>query len=188
MREMREAVVEAAIKEFTKSGLKFTMNDIAKNMKISKKTIYTVFESKEAVLGGIADKYFEDFLIIEKRVMEDDKMDVIEKIEIILCALPAKYQDAGLGKLSELNVKYPRVYKRLMDYVAKGWGLVETYLEQGIREKKFREISIPVVMTMIEGSVIQLIKKKGLSEYSITYEQAKKEIVQVLIEGIQYKE
>ncbi|BBF44882.1 transcriptional regulator, TetR family [Lachnospiraceae bacterium KM106-2] len=184
---MKEKVIDAAIKEFTKSGLKFKMNDIAKSMGISKRTIYTVFDSKEAVLEGITDKYFADFLVMQKKVTEDKDMDVITKIETILCALPEKYQNIGLSNLCELSHKYPTIYKRLMGYVTKGWDLVEQYLEQGMKEQKIRNISIPIVMTMIEGTVTQFMQNKVLVEHSITYEEAKKEMVKVIINGIRYE-
>ncbi|MDO5522110.1 MAG: TetR/AcrR family transcriptional regulator [bacterium] len=184
---MREKVIDVAIKEFTKNGLKFTMNDIAKSMGISKKTIYTVFDSKEAVFEGIADRYFADFLEMQESVSKDKNMDVITKIELILCALPERYQNIGLSNLCELRDKYPKSYKRLMTYVSEGWNLVAQYLEQGMRERKVRELSIPIVMTMIEGTVTQFMQKKVLVENSITYEQAKKEMVKVIINGIRYE-
>ena len=43
-------LIDATVEEFKQNGLKFTMNDLAKRLGISKKTIYTVFESKQAVL------------------------------------------------------------------------------------------------------------------------------------------
>ena len=58
---MREKIIDTAIEEFTRNGLKFTMNDVAKALGISKKTIYTVFESKQDVLMAIADRYARDF-------------------------------------------------------------------------------------------------------------------------------
>ena len=42
-------IIDATVEEFKQNGLKFTMNDLAKRLGISKKTIYTVFESKQAV-------------------------------------------------------------------------------------------------------------------------------------------
>ena len=47
---MRKKIIDATVEEFKQNGLKFTMNDLAKRLGISKKTIYTVFESKQAVL------------------------------------------------------------------------------------------------------------------------------------------
>ena len=45
--EIQEKILNAAIDEFAQRGLKFTMNDVAKNLGMSKKTIYTIYESKE---------------------------------------------------------------------------------------------------------------------------------------------
>ena len=57
---MREKIIDATVEEFKQNGLKFTMNDLAKRLGISKKTIYTVFESKQAVLVAVADRYAAD--------------------------------------------------------------------------------------------------------------------------------
>ena len=53
---MRDKIIDATVEEFKQNGLKFTMNDLAKRLGISKKTIYTVFESKQAVLVAVADR------------------------------------------------------------------------------------------------------------------------------------
>ena len=52
---MREKIIDTAIEEFTRNGLKFTMNDVAKALGISKKTIYTVFESCLLYTSDAAD-------------------------------------------------------------------------------------------------------------------------------------
>ena len=42
----KERILEATMKVFNKKGLKFTMDDIAEELSMSKKTIYTVFDNK----------------------------------------------------------------------------------------------------------------------------------------------
>lgn len=49
--ELRERIIEGAILVFNARGVKFTMDDVAKNIHVSKKTIYTV-------LGDINYKIF----------------------------------------------------------------------------------------------------------------------------------
>ena len=48
--ELREKILVTAIEQFRQTGLKFTMQDVAEQARISKKTIYTVFASKEELL------------------------------------------------------------------------------------------------------------------------------------------
>ena len=44
---LKDDILEATIKAFQKKGLKFTMDDIASLLGISKKTIYTVFPDRK---------------------------------------------------------------------------------------------------------------------------------------------
>jgi len=46
---LKITILEGALQAFRQKGLKFTMDDIAKILGISKKTIYTVFQDKEAL-------------------------------------------------------------------------------------------------------------------------------------------
>ena len=164
---MREKIIDTAIEEFTKHGLKFTMNDVAKELGISKKTIYTIFESKQDVLVGIADRYARDFTDMREAIEQDDRLDTLEKLERLFCAIPTKQ------------------YRYLMEAVNQGWILAEQYLERGVREGKIRkDISVPVVMAMIRGTVTCFMESDILYKNGLTYEQGKEEMVQIIMKGI----
>ena len=45
--ELRKTILNGTMEVFNQKGLKFTMDDIAKQLGISKKTIYKVFNDKE---------------------------------------------------------------------------------------------------------------------------------------------
>ena len=185
MREMREKIIDTAIEEFTRNGLKFTMNDVAKALGISKKTIYTVFESKQDVLMAIADRYARDFTDMRQEIEADTELDTLEKLERLFCAIPTKYYNIGLCRIFELAQKYPKQYKYLMEAVSQGWALAEQYLEKGIREGKIRkDISKPVVMAMIRGTVTCFLESDILYKNGLTYEQGKEEMVQIIMKGI----
>ena len=184
-REMREKIIDTAIEEFTRNGLKFTMNDVAKALGISKKTIYTVFESKQDVLMAIADRYARDFTDMRQEIEADTELDTLEKLEQLFCAIPTKYYNIGLSRIFELAQKYPKQYKYLMEAVSQGWALAEQYLEKGIREGKIRKnISKQVVMAMIRGTVICFLESDILYKNGLTYEQGKEEMVQIIMKGI----
>ena len=182
---MREKIIDTAIEEFTKHGSKFTMNDVAKELGISKKTIYTIFESKQDVLVGIADRYARDFTAMREAIEQDDSLDTLEKLERLFCAIPTKYYNIGLSRLFEVARKYPKQYRYLMEAVNQGWILAEQYLERGVREGKIRkDISVPVVMAMIRGTVTCFTESDILYKNGLTYEQGKEEMVQIIMKGI----
>ena len=47
--EMRRAILEATIEQFNEKGIKFTMDDVAKRIGISKKTIYKFFVTVQSL-------------------------------------------------------------------------------------------------------------------------------------------
>ena len=98
---MRDKIIDATVEEFKQNGLKFTMNDLAKRLGISKKTIYTVFESKQAVLVAVADRYAADLNSMQEELEVDVSLNVVQKLEKLLCALPEKYSNVWTGKSSK---------------------------------------------------------------------------------------
>ena len=166
---MREKIIDATVEEFKQNGLKFTMNDLAKRLGISKKTIYTVFESKQAVLVAVADRYAADLYSMQEELEADVSLNVVQKLEKLLCALPEKY---------------PKPYRHLMRSVNNGWEQAEQYLRKGMEEGLIREVSIPVVMAIVKGTVICFMESDVLYQNELTYEQAKKEMVEILMKGI----
>lgn len=78
---MRDKIIDATVEEFKQNGLKFTMNDLAKRLGISKKTIYTVFESKQAVLVAVADRYAADLNSMQEELEADVSLNVVQKLE-----------------------------------------------------------------------------------------------------------
>ena len=104
-----------------------------------------------------------------------------------MCALPEKYCDIGLNRIYELAEKYPRPCRHLMTSVNHGWELAEEYLKKGIEEGKIQEVSIPVVMAMVKGTVRCFMETNVLYQNCLTYEQGKKEMVRILMKGIKCK-
>lgn len=182
--ELKEKILNAAIDEFGKKGLKFTMDDIAKNLGVSKKTIYQVFDTKESMLLALADYSFADIKKSEKAIVEDQTMDIVTKIEKIMVVLPERYQNIGLQNLYQLQEKYPTIYSRVYTYLSTDWDATIALLEQGMREGKIKQISIPVLQSMVEGTISQFMANDVLVENHITYEQAMQEMIHIIIEGI----
>lgn len=155
---MKEKIIDAAIEEFTRNGLKFTMSDLAKRLGISKKTIYTVFDRKQALLIAIADRYGEDFGRMQEKMKSDASLNEVQKLERLLY---------------ELNENYPKPYWHLMKSVNHGWELVENCMKTGIEKGIIKEISIPVFMAMVKGTVHSFLQTSVLYENDLSYEQGK---------------
>lgn len=182
--ELKERIINAAIDEFEVKGMKFTMDDIAKRINVSKKTIYAVFQDKEDMLVAITDYCFDDIKRSEKAIVNDMEMDITEKIEKILVVMPDRYQNIGLSNLYQLKDKYPNVYLRVAEKLESDWDNTIMLLEQGIKEGKIRDISLPILKAMIESTYQHFFSSTILKDNNISYEQALKAMIDLIMNGI----
>ena len=55
---VEEKIINQTIQLFQAKGLKFTLDELASELRISKKTIYQYFPSKEAILNEVVEYGF----------------------------------------------------------------------------------------------------------------------------------
>ena len=182
--ELRNSILEGTLKVFNQKGLKFTMDDIAAVMGMSKKTIYTVFEDKEELFLGMVDFLFDSIKESEQRVVEDKNMSTLEKIHAILGVMPESYKDVDFRQLYLLKDKYPKIYKQVEKRLETGWETTIALLEQGMEEGVIRKVKIPILKMMMEASLEQFFQRDVLIRNGITYGEALEEVVNILVEGI----
>ena len=182
--ELQQKLLEAAIVVFNQKGMKFTMDDLARQLEISKKTIYTVFLNKEELLYGMVDYMFDSIKESERAIVEDERLSLIEKIRSILVVLPAGYRELDFSQLYQLKEKYPRIYQKVEYRLETGWETTIALLEQGIAEGVIRSIRIPIFKMMFEAALEQFFQRDILAMNGISYTEALDEVLGILMDGI----
>lgn len=185
---MEEKIILAAIEEFSKQGLKFTMDDVAKNLGMSKKTLYTVFKSKDDLLYAVADFCFADIKRSEQEILLDPNMDIVDKIKSIIVVLPERYKNIGLSALYQLKEKAPNVYLRVEHYLQTDWDATIALLTSGMAQGRIKKVSIPVLKSMIESTIAEFFASDVLLEAGLTYEQGLEQMIEIIMSGITVKE
>lgn len=182
--ELRETILEGTIQAFNKKGLKFTMDDIAALLGISKKTIYTVFQDKNTLVSEMVDYCFDSIKESEQKVLSDTSLDTVGKIRAILGVLPEGYKDIDFRQLYLLKDKYPKIYKKVEQRLETGWETTIALIQQGIHEGTVRPIQIPILKTMLEATLEQFFQRDILITNQISYNEALEEVVNILVDGI----
>lgn len=180
----KEEILKATLQVFNDKGLKFTMDDIAERMKISKKTLYKVFDDKEALFLTMVDYMFDTIKESERAVVGNEELSTVDKIHKILGVLPEGYKDVDLRQLYLLKEKYPKIYKQVELRLETGWETTIELIEQGIAEGCIQPIRIPILKMMLEASVEQFFQRDILVQNKISYQDALDEVVNILMEGI----
>lgn len=121
---------------------------------------------------------------MQEELEKDKSLNEIQKLEKHLCALLEKYHDIGLNRIYELSQKYPGPYSCLMVSVNNGWRLAKEYLRKVMEEGRIKEISVPVAIAMVKGTVHSFMETDILYHNGINYKQGKNEMVKILMKGI----
>lgn len=182
--ELREAILEGTIQAFNEKGLKFTMDDIAALLKISKKTIYTVFRDKNELFLAMVDYLFDAIKRSEEEVVRNEELSTVEKVRMILGVLPDAYKEVDFRRLYLMKDKYPQIYKQIEHRLETGWESTIALIERGIAEGSIRPVRIPILKMMLEASLEQFFQRDILIQNNISYKDALDEVVDILLNGI----
>lgn len=186
--KLRVTILEGTIQAFNRKGLKFTMDDIAGQLGMSKKTIYTVFRDKETMFFAMVDYMFDSIKESERQVLRDESLTTVEKIRRVLGVLPEGYKDIDFRQLYLLRDKYPKIYKRVEERLESGWETIIGLMEQGMEEGVIKRVDIPIVKLMLEAAIEQFFQRDILIRNQISYAQALDEVVEILVNGIAVRE
>lgn len=186
--ELKTTILEGTLAVFNQKGIKFTMDDIAKTLNISKKTIYTVFDDKESLFTAMVDFLFDSIKESEEEVLRDDSLNTLEKIRKILGVMPEGYKNIDFRQLYLLRDKYPHIYAKVEERLETGWENTIELLEKGMAEGVVRKVNIPIIKMMLEASLEQFFQRDILIRNDINYLEALDEVVGVIVDGIAVKD
>ena len=181
---MEKRIIEGALHIVEKQGVKFTMDELASELGMSKKTIYTVFRDKNELLIAMVDYVFDYIKESEALVMEHKHLSLLQKIRKILGVMPENYTDFDFTQFYVLRDKHPEVYERVRQRLESGWEMTNRLLEQGVEEGLIRSVDFRVFQLVFESAVERFIMGDELEREEIDYMQALEELVTIMVDGI----
>ena len=185
--QLKLRIYEATIEEFREKGFKFTMDDMARRLGVSKKTIYQVVRDKESLFFDTATYIYEQIKRSEQAVMDDDSLTTVEKIKAILIAMPDSYSELDWRQIYQLENSYPRIFARVRVMMEQQWDNTIELLKRGIAEGVIRDIPIPVIKTMFEATLEKYMETTVLIDAGLTFDEAVQYTLDVLMNGISSK-
>lgn len=138
--ERRKEILDVAEKLFsTKGYVHTTINDILKTIGIAKGTFYYHFQSKEAVMDAIVERFIEEGVKVAEQIAANPDLNAQEKIFQIIMA-----QNPEAGRKEKMIEELHRVnnaemhQKSLVETIVQLTPILTKVIEQGIEEGVFR--------------------------------------------------
>lgn len=179
---MKDKILESAIRQIKIYGLRrFTMDDIAEDLRISKKTLYQYFSSKKELIKEVVDGAVE----LEKQITDEalagvdnwfDKLDSVLSVHI--------YNNLPYSRLDEITRYFPEErisIKRIIEYKVK---VLRELLQQGLEEGRLRgDINLQIVILALEKVFFIPTDEEFLKQNDLTVNQLLQQLKTVFFYG-----
>lgn len=181
-RELTEKVLKTAMAEFQDKGIKAVkMDDIARALSMSKRTLYELFGTKEQLLLECVRQWQKDKEAHMDRFIKERKPNVIAIIVEFY-----RYQMKCLSYVSSSYFydlhKYPAVIKWLeADHGNKQKGAMR-FFKKGVEEGYFRsDVNFGLIQAVNSESMTYIVQSKLMEHY--TPQQIFKDVTMLYIRG-----
>ena len=185
--ELRVRILDEAAKLFDEKSMRFTMDDLARSLAMSKKTIYTVFRTKRSIMTATIDRFFAEAYKEQEEILADTSLTTTEQLRRVIGSVPERYIGHDLSQLYVLKDRYPSVYRHWHNCREEYWNAVEVLIKNGIAEGMIRSVSMPILKSMFQRTVEQFFQSDILIKNKIAYRDALSEVADILIDGISVK-
>lgn len=183
--ETKEKILKGTIQVFNKKGLKLTVDDVAEELHMSKKTIYKEFRGKDEIFDAMVDYVYDNIKAKEKEILETEGYTTLEKIKLLLSAMPESYRNINFQELYPLSEKYPKVYRKLQRRIETGWEPTFRLLEQGRDEGLIRQdADFGIFKIMMEATLERAFEQNVMKGSGKKYNDFLNEVVDILLNGI----
>lgn len=180
---MKEIILKTAAEKIQIYGLKkFTMDEIAAELKISKKTIYKYFKSKDEIIV----EYFNEIIETDKNnTLESIKKDFsfVEKLNAIVYSYH-KFRLPAIV-LDEAHKFYYAEWEKVQKLRDFKLNLIETTIKEGIEQGVLRsDIEVNMITLILESVSNTFLDYQFLSKNDMTMKEAMNQVMTILLHGI----
>ncbi len=180
---LKTRIINSFIEETRNNGIKFTMDDLARRLGISKRTLYEHFSSKVDILDSIIDVTLAEFGGQTPRILNDPSLTLLEKIRQAIVVIPTCNEFYDLRILEQLKRSYPSQWERV-DRELHQWDELKELLEEGMRAGVIKNMHIDVLMKLIIDACNTTLDRQFFLAHSISVTEALESIVDVLLMGM----
>jgi len=160
---IKDKIITESLGLFMNYGLRsVTMDDIAKHLGISKKTIYLHFKDKEEIIIQSTSMYFDSE---HKKMDEIEKMadNAVEHLYKLTFWLRERIKNTNTNALYDMKKYYKKAWEKYKDYKHNViYNSVINNLKRGIKEGLFRDDINPEVLSQLRIGQIELSFNKEI--------------------------
>lgn len=183
---MRQRIITTVIEAISKNGLKFKIEDLARELRVSKRTIYEYFNSKEELIHSAIEYVFSLIEVRQEEILQTADVDVMTKLRQMILLI-ADFEVINEKNLNQLKQFYPKQFQRVNDW-KKNANPIYKMVSMGKLDPSIYPVNLTVCEQMVSLFINYLFESDFLKATGLTLRQALSQMAEILILGIKEDE
>lgn len=183
--EDRARIIETTENIYAANGFyRTTMDDIAKELRVSKKTLYKHFKSKDELLHCVVDQIMETLSNDIEKVIGGD-LNSVERLYLLTNTITKRMTKISEKWLDDLRVYKPNLWEEIEKFKNKtGTKNILRIIEQGKKEDLIVNEPTEVIATIIMASVHAVVNPEFILKNDISRKNASQTAMKMVFNGI----
>ncbi|NLT50944.1 MAG: TetR/AcrR family transcriptional regulator [Ignavibacteria bacterium] len=182
---MKEKILQYSKEVFYREGFyKITMDELASGMKISKKTIYKYFPSKESIINELIEETLQRVNIAHDEILQRD-INSLEKLVAVGKFIINDILSINNKMLNDLKQHTPHLWIKIDKFrkerLLKNFSII---LDQGKNEGFIKEIPNQIITTVFISGARAVINPDFILNNNLSIGEAGKSALMFLISGM----
>ena len=180
---VKEKILATAAIMIEEKGISFRMDDLAKALTISKRTLYEQFRSKHEIVETILVHGAEEFYRQHENIVKNKSLTVEEVLDRYFKVRSNMYAAFNGESFIEIFLAIPQLQETLKTLFKKDWDLLKHYLiDQQEQGTIAQHVDIDIIIMMLQGAVRNIVFESS-SHHEDVYKYMPK-IISVILQGI----
>jgi len=180
----RKILEEAERLAFEVGYRRFNMDDLSQRLRMSKKTIYESFSSKDQLFTTVLNRRAGKILRRMQEIMDLDE-DAMTKLYLASKYIVDELSHIKPSLVKEVETFFPDVFNVYGDFYRRIVGGVVSIIEEGTRTGIFRSDVNPVVFAYLVQGMVELSSNPYLLiESGLSLEEVYTAFMKIIMEGI----
>ncbi|HEX2867248.1 MAG TPA: TetR/AcrR family transcriptional regulator [Ignavibacteriales bacterium] len=183
--EDKEKILLFAREKFFKEGFyKTSMDELARELKMSKKTIYKYYPSKERLIEEVVDNMTKNYSEKMMHVLEKD-IDAVSKIQEMLGILSNLFLKISDNWLKDMQYHTPHLWEKIDNFRTRMmYSNIGRIFEQGKKEGLFEDRPVELLLVIFISSMRAIVNPDFLLNNKFSRHEAVELAFQILFNGI----
>jgi len=155
---VKDNILEKAETMFMRLGVRsVTMDDVSRELGISKKTVYQFFENKDQLVSCVAHAHLEKEKI-EYLSISDNAENAIDELHKIARCIRKNFSEINPSMLFDLKKYHPQAWKIYLNFKQSViLGNIQKNLRRGIEEGFYRQDIDPEILSIMRVEQVQML-------------------------------